>query len=83
MDGEWSTRLTSNDFLSAFGNPTPRRGIHWQALSQRRARRRLRVDELKPHPAVPQADRQQTLTHLAHFTQPKPVAAVCNAKPLI
>ena len=22
MDGEWFTRLTSNDFLSAFGNPT-------------------------------------------------------------
>lgn len=22
MDGEWFTRLTSNEFLSAFGNPT-------------------------------------------------------------
>jgi 23S rRNA maturation mini-RNase III len=22
MDGEWFTRMTSNDFLSAFGNPT-------------------------------------------------------------
>jgi hypothetical protein len=22
MDGEWFTRLTSNDFLSTFGNPT-------------------------------------------------------------
>ncbi len=22
MDGEWFTRLTCNDFLSAFGNPT-------------------------------------------------------------
>ena len=22
MDGQWFTRLTSNDFLSAFGNPT-------------------------------------------------------------
>jgi dsRNA-specific ribonuclease len=22
MDGEWFTRLTSNDFLGAFGNPT-------------------------------------------------------------
>lgn len=22
MDGDWFTRLTSNDFLSAFGNPT-------------------------------------------------------------
>lgn len=22
MDGEWFTRLTSNDFLSSFGNPT-------------------------------------------------------------
>ena len=22
MDGEWFTLLTSNDFLSAFGNPT-------------------------------------------------------------
>ena len=22
MDGEWFTHLTSNDFLSAFGNPT-------------------------------------------------------------
>ena len=22
MDGEWFTSLTSNDFLSAFGNPT-------------------------------------------------------------
>ena len=22
LDGEWFTRLTSNDFLSAFGNPT-------------------------------------------------------------
>lgn len=22
MDGEWFTRLTSNDFLSRFGNPT-------------------------------------------------------------
>jgi hypothetical protein len=22
MDGEWFTRLTSNDFLSAFGSPT-------------------------------------------------------------
>ncbi len=22
MDGEWFTRLTSNDFLSALGNPT-------------------------------------------------------------
>jgi dsRNA-specific ribonuclease len=22
MDGEWFTKLTSNDFLSAFGNPT-------------------------------------------------------------
>jgi len=22
MDGEWFTRITSNDFLSAFGNPT-------------------------------------------------------------
>ena len=22
MDGEWFTRMTSNEFLSAFGNPT-------------------------------------------------------------